>query len=63
MRRRWQRWLKLTGWISRLQERALRVLLGLQPLTTTAYPLRVLPANIYFAGIARSYKSQLLLSA
>jgi hypothetical protein len=25
--------------------RALRVLLGLQPLTTTAYPLRVLPDN------------------
>ncbi len=31
------------------QERALRVLLGLQPLTTTAYPLRVLPANKHFA--------------
>ena len=29
---------------NQMQERALRVLLGLQPLTTTAYPLRVLPA-------------------
>jgi hypothetical protein len=32
------------------------VLLGLQPLTTTAYLLRVLPANIKtIAGMARSY--------
>jgi hypothetical protein len=29
---------------NQMQERALRVLLGLQPLTTTAYLLRVLPA-------------------
>jgi len=35
------------------------VLLGLQPLTTTAYPLRVLPANSLIAGMARSYRIQL----
>ena len=29
---------------NQMQERGLRVLLGLQPLTTTAYLLRVLPA-------------------
>jgi hypothetical protein len=37
-----------------MQERALRVLLGLQHLTTTAYLLRVLPAIFLFAGMARS---------
>jgi len=33
----------------------MRVLLGLQPLTTTAYLLRVLPAINSIAGMARSY--------
>ncbi len=31
---------------NQMQEQVLRVLLGLQPLTTTAYPLRVLPDNL-----------------
>ena len=31
------------------------MLLGLQPLTTTAYSLRVLPSTL-IAGMARSYK-------
>jgi hypothetical protein len=45
-----------------MQERGLRVLLGLQPLTTTAYPLRVLPANKQTtAGMARSYKTRILV--
>jgi hypothetical protein len=35
----------------------MRVLLGLQPLTTTAYSLRVLPTTERFAGMARSYKN------
>ena len=33
--------------------RALRVLLGLEPLTTTAYPLRVLPGMFLVACAAR----------
>jgi hypothetical protein len=38
------------------------VLLGLQPLTTTAYLLRVLPANKkIIAGMARSYTFLLTL--
>ena len=38
----------------------MRVLLGLQPLTTTAYLLRVLPAIIkWIAGMARSYNTHI----
>ena len=33
--------------------RTLRVLLGLEPLTTTAHPLRVLPGMFLAAGAAR----------
>jgi len=36
-------------------------LLGLQPLTTRAYALRVLPAtNCLIAGMTRSYKDNVL---
>jgi hypothetical protein len=43
------------------KERALRVLLRLQPLTTTAYSLRVMPAiDQWFAGMARSYNFGIL---